>query len=176
MILLNSLMLRKDYLIFGIVNFSEKLTTNYKLIFRKTLKFDSNIAYEIIPHSGILTYDDLEKYINTNNDKILITVMKTYKSTNRNRSKSILDNYLIFKKNLTPDRKSYDYLLTEVVKDKYTEFSTYLKDISNKMNMFSDESVKFNLSCCINNENSLFLVFYEELDKDEEEALENNEN
>jgi hypothetical protein len=171
-------MLRKDYIFFGIVNFSEKLTANYKFIYRKTLKYNSSISYFLTHHKGILSYEDIEKYIKLNTDKVLISVMKTYNPPVKGKPKSIKDNFLIFKQTYVheQDKVKYDYLLTEVVKDKYTEYSKYLKDISNKMNLFTnDESVKFNLTCCVNNDTSLIMVFYEKLEN-EETPMERNSN
>lgn len=160
-------MLRKDYIFFGILNYNERLMTNYKFIYRKTLKYNNQITYEIISHKGVLNYDQIEKYIKSNIDKVLVSVMKTYTMV-KDKNKTISDNILIFKKSSANEKSRYDYLLTEVVKDKYTECSVYLKDISTKMNLFQDEeSVNFNLTCCVNNDNSLFLIFYEKLEKDE---------
>ena len=86
----------------------------------------------------------------------------------KDKNKKIIENIMVFKKTISNEVSRYDYLLTEVVKDKYTEFSVYLKDISSKMNLFQDdESVKFNLTCCINNDSSLFLIFYEKLDNED---------
>ena len=160
-------MLRKDYIFFGILNFSDKLLNNYKFLYRKTLKYNNQVTYYILPHKGELTYDEIEKYIKSNIDKVLVSVMKTY-TMNKDKNKKIIENIMVFKKTISNEVSRYDYLLTEVVKDKYTEFSVYLKDISSKMNLFQDdESVKFNLTCCINNDSSLFLIFYEKLDNED---------
>jgi len=170
-----NVMLRKDYVFFGVVNYSDKLPNQYKFIFRKTLKYNNQTTFEIIHHNGIIRYEELEKYVKLNNDKVLVSVLKTY-INNTDKVKKIKDNFLIFKK--TGENEVYDTLITEVIKDKYTEFSIYLKDISSKMNgMMNNDEVKFNLTCCVNNDRSLFLVFYEKLEKSDEERtiFENND-
>jgi len=165
-------MLRKDYIFIGIVNNSEKVENQYQFIYRKTLKYNSTISYDIISHKGLLLSDDLEKYVKLNNDKVLFSVMKTYHSSNE-KFKKVKDNYLIFKK--LGENEIYDYLITEVVKDKYTDFNDYLQNISKKMNLFqNDDYVKFNLTCSVNTDNSLFLVFCERMEK-EETPFENRE-
>lgn len=163
-------MLRKDYIFFGVANYSEKLTGNYKFFYRKTLKYNSCISYVIVHHQGKLSYEDIDNYIKLHIDKVLISVLKIYNPVVKGKQKSIKDSYLIFKQTYVyeQDRVKYDYLLTEVVKDKYTDYNKYLKDISSKMNLFTDDdSVKFNLTCCMNNDSSFMMVFYEKMENEE---------
>jgi len=157
-------MLKKDWIFFGEVISSEKQANEHKFIFRKTLKYNTDVSYEIIGHPSELEYQDLEEYVKSNNDKVLISVLRTYVNP-KEKHKKIKENFLIFKK--TGEKAIYDYLITESVSDKSTDFSVYLNDISKKMVLWQNEdSIKFNLTCCFNTDTSLLLVFYEKMDED----------
>lgn len=180
-------MLKKDYVLMGIINSSNKNTRDFKMLFRKVIyqllqmnQVENDLNYDVIIHENTLTQTELKTILSKNKDKKLNSVLILTKI----KENSMIKYYFLIFEIPKFKTEEKDFLLIELKKKNIPDeifnedLAIKLHDLHNYENVFlSIKQYLYKLSCVFNDEDSLFLILSEEEQaKDDSEEIDQDVN